>query len=266
VVTTWVFQLNSGKHRIFPVHFAPGKKLFHIVVKLSDAPGSYSSVLDLLRTKVNLIGTSTYALDDGTAMFSGFSEALSPTTTSKELRDLILRSKAAIEASVAEGVDGLLVDTFHTGFQVGNEDYILQTREGVAHMFDHVAKILGSGGEALLYEEGMAVSQWNAEAMVKLLGVDRVRAQIGKLNKFMTAQGWGVIDLKEGTRKGEFTVDVTDCFECSGKGTSRPGCSFMRGYLTGAAVVIYGHEYDSRETKCVLKGAKICQFSLVPRK
>jgi len=256
--------LKPGKHRIFPVHFAPGRKLFHIVVKLSDAPGSYSSVLDLLRTRVNLIGTATYALDDGTAMFTGLSEALSPTTNGRELRNLILESKAAIEAEVAEGTDGLIVDTFHTGFNVGNEDYILERRTGVAHMFDHVAKILGSGGEVLLYEEGMATSRWNAETMVKYLGIERVKAQVAKLNRFLTAQGWGIIDFKEGPNEGEFTIEVSDCFECSGEGTSRSGCSFMRGYLTGAAMTVYDHEYNSKETKCMLKGAKVCQFYLSP--
>jgi len=255
----------EGKKKIFPVHYAPGKKLFHIVVTISDAPGSYSSILDLVRTKVNLIGTSTYTRSDGTAIFSGFSEALSPRLTAKELEKLILGSKAAISAKAYEGKDGLLVDTFHTGFVVGDEVYILMRRDGLVHVFDRVSKMLGSGGDSLLFEEGMAMGQRNAEMMIKNVGADRVRAQMGVLNRFLAAQGWGEIGAKEGPNKGSCTVRVDDCFECSADGSSRRGCNFMRGYLAGGARATFGKDYESKETKCRLRGADACEFRLTPR-
>jgi predicted hydrocarbon binding protein len=257
--------MAEGKKKIFPVHYAPGKKLFHIVVTLSDAPGSYSSILDLVRTKVNLIGTSTYTRSDGTAIFSGFSEALSPRTTGKELEKLILSSKAAISAEVHEGKDGLLVDTFHTGFVVGDEEYILMRKDGLVHVFDRLSKMLGSGGDALLFEEGMAMGLRNTEMMMSAFGAERVRAQAGALNRLLAAQGWGVVDAKQGPGKGGFTVRVSDCFECSPDGSSRRGCNFMRGFLVGSAKAANGREYDSKETKCVLKGADACEFHLTPR-
>ena len=258
--------MKEGRQRIFPVHFDPGKRLFHIVVRLSDAPGSYSSVLEILRQKLNLIGTTTYTLSDGTAMFSGFAEALSPKETVKGLQKLIQKSDAAIEVLVNEGKDGLLVDTFHTGFNVGGEDYMLWRRAGLAHMFDSVSKMLGSGGEALLYEEGVVISKWNAKKMAKDIGAERVKSNVGSLNRFLAAQGWGIIGAKDGQRGGEFNVVLNDCFECSGGGSSRLGCNFMRGYLKGAAMTTYGTDYESTEMKCVLKGAKACEFRLTPMK
>ena len=36
-----------------------------------------------------------------------------------------MSSKAAIEAEVFEGRDGVLVDEFHTGIEVGDDDYLL---------------------------------------------------------------------------------------------------------------------------------------------
>lgn len=256
--------MEEGKKKIFPVHYAPGKKLFHIVVTLSDAPGSYSSILDLVRTKVNLIGTSTYTRSDGTAMFSGFSEALSRALTAKGLERLIMSSKAAISATVYEGKDGLLVDTFHTGFVVGDEEYILMRRDGLVHVFDRVSKMLGSGGDALLFEEGTAMGLRNAEMMIKNVGVKRVRAQTGTLNRFLAAQGWGEIEAKAGPGKDGFSVKIDDCFECSTDGASRGGCNFMRGYLAGGARATFGKDYESIETKCRLKGAGACEFVLTP--
>jgi predicted hydrocarbon binding protein len=257
--------LKGEKHRIFPVHYDPGKKLFQVIVKLSDAPGSYSSVLDLIRTKVNLIGTTTYTLSDGTAIFSGFAEALSPQETAKGIRELILQSNAAIDADVREGTDGLLIDTFHTGFAVDTAEYMLLVREGLAHVFNHVSRLLGSGGEALLFDEGLTMGLWNAETLVKRFGSERTKNQSAALTNFMTAQGWGETEGKLGPKKGELVVAVADCFECSMKGSPRKGCNFMRGYFAGAAKAIFGHNYESTETKCCLKGAKTCEFLLTRR-
>jgi predicted hydrocarbon binding protein len=256
--------LERGKHRVFPVHYDPGKKLFHVVVKLSDAPGSYRSVLDLLSSRVNLIGTSTYTLSDGTAMFSGFAEALSPKETAERIKKLILGSKVAIEAEVHEGSQGLLIDTFHNGFVVDTEAYVLLRKGDLAHMFDRVSRILGSGGDTLLYEEGRAMSHWNVESLAKKFGIKRFREEGNVLYRFMSAQGWGEVNGKPGPEKGEFTMTVKDCFECSGEGAPRRECSFMRGYFAGSANAIYGREFEVRETKCGFKGEKFCEFRITP--
>jgi predicted hydrocarbon binding protein len=258
--------VKSNKQRIFPVHFDKGKTLFHVIVKLSDAPGSYSSVLDLLRTKLNLIGTTTYTLSDGTAMFSGFAEALSPGLTGDEIRELILGSKAAFEVEVKEGRDGLLVDTFHTGFTVDSDEFMLLRTGGMVHMFNRISKILGSGGEALLYDEGLAMGRWYVGTLIRKLGIERVKAQVGALNRFMAAQGWGEVSGEVGPGRGEFTMESVDCFECSGEGAPRKGCNFMRGYFAGAAKEIYGADYECVETACVLKGKDHCKFHLIPKK
>ena len=257
--------MNKTPHRIFPVHFAPDKKLVHIVVKLSDAPGSYSSILESLRTKVNLIGTATYTLSDGTAIFSGFAEALEATGTGEALRELILKSGSALDAQVREGKDGLLIVTFHRGFSVDGDRYVLMRQGELVKMFDHVAQLLGSGGEALLYEEGVATGRWSADTAASRYGAGRVKAQAKAFNHLMTAEGMGDVDGDIGQGDGEFTVTVTECFECTGKPSSRSGCSFMRGYLVGAAESIFGKKYTCTEGKCSLKGKKSCEFRLIPK-
>ncbi len=252
--------LTPTKRRIFPIHYAPGKKLFHIVVKLSDAPGSYSAILNLLGPKVNLIGTTTYSLSDGTAIFSGFSELLSPKETPKALKELIMSSKAAIDVTVFEGHDGLLIDTFHTGIEVGGDDFMLVRRFGASFMFDHVAKILGTGGEALLYEEGRSLSLLNAENMIKLVGLQRVKANSAELSPFLTAQGWGSPEIEGSLGGGNLIVKLNGCFECSAKVTYRKGCNFMRGYFAGSMEAATGGTVDSKEVRCTLKGAPSCEF------
>ncbi|MDG6909432.1 MAG: hypothetical protein JRN08_03595 [Nitrososphaerota archaeon] len=258
-----IASLRGVKHRLFPFYYSPGKKLYHVVVKLSDSPGSYSSILDLLSTRVNLIGTSTYSLSDGAAIFSGFAEALSPKETREGIERLIRGSKAAIEVKVNEGKEGVLIDTLHTGFTVEGEDFVLMRREGLGEMFDRVTKILGSGGDALLYEQGAAMGRSAVETLTGRLGARVVESNLSAVYRVMSAQGLGEIRGEMGPKDGSFLMTVRDCFECS-EGAPRGGCNFMRGYFVGAAEGIFRRKYAAQEVKCVLKGYSHCEFTLVP--
>ncbi|MDE1858889.1 MAG: hypothetical protein KGI26_07475, partial [Thaumarchaeota archaeon] len=73
--------MKETRKREFPLIYSKGKKLFNIVVHMSDDPGSMRAVLDALGERVNLIGTSSYTLSDGTAMFTAFAEGLSKDET-----------------------------------------------------------------------------------------------------------------------------------------------------------------------------------------
>lgn len=248
--------------RDFPTYFAKGKKLFHIIVHMSDAPGSLVAILDLLRQNVNLIGISTYTLNDGSAMLSAFAEALTPKETPAVLQQLLGQSKATLESEVREGHDGLLVDTFHTGLNVGGEDYFLARRDGVSEMFNHIVKIFGSGGEVLLFEEGKALGRENARKRVSELGVERVREEGSYLAKALAAQGWGNSETLKGRKTGEIVLEVTDCFECCGGPSGRKGCHFYRGFLEGSAEITSKVPVKSEEIQCTFKGAKACVFRL----
>lgn len=256
--------MDGVSRKTFPLAYSPGKKLFHIVAKMSDAPGSYSVILNLLGSRVNLIGTTTYTLSDGTAIFSGFSESLSDKETPASLKKTIMSSKAAIDAEVHEGRDGLLVDSFHVGLDVGGDPFMLIRRDGLSHMLDHVVKILGTGGEALLFEEGMDLGKRNAEKMHALIGKKRAADESEYLSSFLTAQGWGRIVPSKGGFRSLSTVQIEDCFECTGEINSRKGCNFMRGYFTGTVMETYGVKASVKETKCMMKGSKCCEFVISP--
>ena len=251
---------DGGKVRLFMLQYAPGKKLFQMIVKLSDAPGSYRSILDLLSSRVNLVGTSTYSLEDGTAIFSGVSEALSKKETAEGLKALILSSKAAMDAEVREGRDGLLVDTFHSGPEIRGESYMLFSREGHRHMFTQIVRMLGSGGETLLFNEGEMLGRMSAQSLTTLLGPKRMREEVPYLAHFITARGWGKVEMDPGAAGPLTRITVSNCFECAGESTSRSGCSFFRGYFTGAGSVVDGSQVVVKETKCKFKGAPACEF------
>lgn len=242
------------------MHYAKGKKLFHIIVHMSDAPGSMSAILDGLGKRVNFIGMTSYSLSDGTAMLTAFAESLSPRETPESLKAVLVGLSASLEADVREGVDGLLVDTFHRGIQVGDDDYILLRREGLAGVYDHIVKIFGTGGEVLLYEQGKALGKDNAQRRVKELGVGNIVSNSSYLGRALTAQGWGLIESKTKPESKEFLITVTDCFECSGADRVRKGCDFLRGFFEGSAEVTRGKRPVVKEVECRLRGSKACVF------
>ncbi len=233
--------------------------MFHIIVHMSDTPGSLSAILTDLGKRVNIIGLSSYALTDGTAMFTAFAEALNQKETPKTLKGAIDKLGASLEAEVAEGRKGLLVDTYHTGIQVGGDEYLLLRREGLSGVFDHIVRIFGTGGEVLLYEEGKALGHDNAEKLTKELGEMAVD-EAAYIDRALTAQGWGVVESSTTPGSKDFTIKVDDCFECSGKGSPRKGCDFLRGYYEGSVETARGFKPKVEETECRLRGDKGCAF------
>jgi predicted hydrocarbon binding protein len=250
------------RKREFPLYYAKGKRLFQIIVHISDAPGSLGATLNLLGPMVNMVGTSTYTLGDGTAMISAFAEGLGPEVTSGTIQRALGGSKATIESEVREGHEGLLVDSFHTGLKVGGDDYILLRRGGMISVFDQIVKIFGTGGEVLLYEEGKALGRGNAQKRVDELGSDTVVKDAGYLAKALSAQGWGKVETTSKPGSKEFVVTVTDCFECTGSARVRKRCDFVRGFFEGSSGVTRGVPIRVEEVECTLRGDPACSFRI----
>ena len=254
--------MEETSKRELPVYLAPGKRLFQVVVHMKDAPGSLSSILDKLVNSVNMVSASSYSLKDGTAVFSSFAEALADDVTAGSIKEDLASLDACLEARVEEGKEGLLVDTFHTGFRTDEGEYMLLRRDGVAEVFDHIVKIFGTGGEVLLYEEGKALGKYSSVKGIKDFGRERVLASVVYLSRSLTSQGWGLVDLDMGRDGAGPVVKVSDCFECSGGKSLRKGCDFFRGYCEGIAEGFSGRKAKVEETECTLRGDKGCVFAV----
>ena len=241
-------------------YFAPGRRLFQIVVKIADKPGSLGRVLNLLGTRVNLVGMTSYVISDDAVIASGFAEPLSQNETAAKLRSLILSSGVAQDVEVLEGRDGMLVDAFHTGLETGGEHLILVRRRALTQMLNVVVKLLGSGGEVVLFQEGMAIGRANGEAFVRSLGVEKVRENIGYLSDNLAAQGWGRVAVEASPDRETLRILIRDCFECSSDEGARTSCNFFRGYIVGNGSVTFRKEFVVEETKCRLRGDDACEF------
>src|SRR5271157_2478993 len=123
----------------FPFYYKPGKKLVHIVAKIRDEPGALANLLKGIAPMVNLLGSSSYEIGRGQAIFSGFAETLFHTDSADTIRTTLDALPDVLDYQVWEGNDGLLVDWFHTGIQSANgENYIMFPSKQFAATFEQV--------------------------------------------------------------------------------------------------------------------------------
>ena len=255
--------MKGTKNRFFGYDFSPDKRMFHVVVQMEDTPGALNTVLEALRHHLNLIGSVSYSNPDGSATWSGFAEALSKTVTEAKLKKLLASLPVAKASMVESGEDGLLLDSYHMGIQVGDgDDFILLPSKGVSREYDSLSKLLGSGGETVLYDEGYSLGEVNARYFQKLMGEVETRHRIGRLFMLYRTFGWGETETTIHGNGEKFEVKVSDCFECSFSRSTRSACSFMRGHLTGFLSKTFGTQFSGTETKCRMRGDPICQFEM----
>ncbi|MDA4124092.1 MAG: hypothetical protein OK438_01385 [Thaumarchaeota archaeon] len=254
--------MKQAKRRIFAYHYAPGKKLFNVVVTLKDVPGALSSVLELLSDRVNLIGSVSYATGDGSAIWSGFAQSLSQRESTANLKRLLGRSKMVKESWVGQGQQGFLVDSFHTGIDIDSESFMLSPRKGTSQMFEMLVKTFGTGGETILFNEGVEMGRFTAEYFRKILGPELAKKNPSKYGSVFGAEGWGAGTLLKSRTDGKVRIRVAECFECSTKSDVRTTCTFRRGHIQGFTSTILERPMTSVETTCRFRGGPYCQFEL----
>ncbi len=257
--------MKPQKRVTFPFHFSRDKKLLHVVVTMEDKPGALAGVLELLKGRANLIGTTSYNIEGGLSVFSGFAESLEPSIAASELEQLLAKSPTVVEAMVRESKQGLLTDSFHTGIRLGLGDpEILMNRDALSEMFADLVRVFGSGGELILFRSGTSYGKKRSESLRRAVGTEVLRSNFDQLTANFGALGWGVAKFggDDGT---SLTVTIDDCFECSAEKGVKRSCSFMRGFLVGFLSPFSEGVLECQEKSCRLDSGSRCEFVLVKK-
>lgn len=259
-------RVDRGKRRFFGFAFGPQTRMFQVTVRLTDKPGALADVLQLLKSHVDWLGVVSYTKDQGEAIFSGFAKALTPQVNQGNLKSLLSSSGIVKDTWITTSEDGLLVDGFHTGVEDEAKDaYMLVPLKAMSETYERLIEILGSGGESILYDEGVSAGKVTAKDFVNRLGIGFVREKLGQILLMYGSMGWGNSDFRDEGYGSEFTVRVVDCFECSSGPRSRQSCSFQRGHLTGLISTIYDTPLECAETRCRFRRDPFCEFKLVQK-
>lgn len=255
-------QLPRRRKVEYPFHYSPDWRLVHFVAEVQDKPGALAFLLNTLGTKLNLIGTTSYSAGDGTAIFSGFGQVLSKHDTAQSIQALAAETHSAIACRAWESKEGFLVDTFHTGLQNGlGEPFIMVPTASLAKSFEEVVRVFGSGGKTILYLQGMdyAKARWRLFSL--LLG-PHAEKRTEEIFSIFEAFGLGTLTVSSESNGKTLRLVVRDCFECSVSTSTGRSCEFIRGMVVGYFGGVFGKEVGCEETKCRLKGDKLCEFVL----
>jgi predicted hydrocarbon binding protein len=255
--------LKPGRWDAHALLYSPKVRGFHIIIELKDVPGAFSSVLELLERYVDLTSTVSYATDRGTAVWSIFGKAISKSVTEEALRRVISCYPFVEDSEVVGSEGGLVFDRFHSGTQLGpGLPLVSISIRGLVRMFDRLTEDFGSGGEAILFEEGHAHGQATGDYLRGMFGAQLVKKRIRQFISFYGALGWGRASLSIGKQGKVVSVRVEDCFEASERKSPRHGCNFTRGHLVGLVSSYLRTELTGEETKCRLRGDPYCEFVL----
>jgi len=246
-------------------HYNPGKKVFLISVDLKNVPGALASVTSILsKTSVNtLSGFTAIRAEEEKGVWGFFAEAKEDLRAVR-LKQLIDDSPYVTNSIVVEGTGGLVVDTIHFPLKLNSgESMILARKEIFGVMFKRLGEMFGSGGEAIVFEEGEATGESDARRLVEIFGKDLAQQSIPELSMLYLSLGWGRPELLRFNPKPfSATIRLFDSFECSGQKSSKANSQFVRGHMTGLINVLFEKHVKCKETKCLALGDECCEFVL----
>ena len=108
--------------------------------------------------------------------------------------------------------------------------------------------------DPILHEAGLKVGK---TLYIKIQDPD-MNTYLGNIAKFWETHSLGRLEIKN---LKPLTIDVDDCFECSGLPyLGRPACAFDSGILEALFNIYYDQKIKVMETKCYALGDKHCTF------
>ncbi len=247
-------------------YFSNDARMFHVVVKMKDVPGALSDVLSTLHETVDLVSSFSYNLGDGTAMLSCFGRSLSPDGNPAQVKAALEQSPMVVECQVKKGGNGVIVDTYHDGVEIApGRPAIVIDVAGFSRVCDHISKLMGTGGETILFEEGSALGQMSGRFLKDKIGQGRLDQRVEAALDMYKAAGWGSGSLDVERNGAQYRITVRNCLECSEPSAVRKECVFLKGHLLRLVGSLSGEEFGIEETKCRLRGADCCEFLLARR-
>lgn len=246
--------------------FSQDFKAFHILVKMNDVPGALSTVLTLLHDVVDLVEGASYNLDNGLSVWSGFGKSLSDANTPASIKALLEASPMVVECQVKKSSNGLIADSYHDGLEIAPGRLgIVIPLAGFTRICDHLSKLMGTGGETVLFEEGSVLGQLTGRFLNEQLGSGRLDLRVDAALAMYRASGWGSAKMEVEKNGDQYRVSVTDCLECSSSDSNRKECAFLRGHLLRLVSTLASEEFGIEEGKCRLRGDPHCEFVLLKR-
>jgi len=255
---------RSAKELLIGLH-EPNARLAQVVAKIKDVVGAVADVNSLLAGQnVNIRMNTAYLVPgESYGIYNAFVELRDPKLSLNQLVDRLRQSAFVLHVQAIEGSEGLVVDTLSFPLHWQGRRVVVMAQQSIARTFESVRLAFGSGGDAILYNQGTDYGKGLAGFLMDMLGRNFLLRHFEYALNLFAATGWGIPRLD--TPASEFpdiTVRISSCLECSGIGSGRMSCNFMRGFLSGISSTITGQTVQCEETQCAAKANSNCVFNL----
>lgn len=245
--------------------YSPGKKVFLVSIEFKNAPGTLPGITSTLsEAGVKMLSGFTAMREGGDEASWGFFAETELDLHARQLKELLDQTSGVTKAYVIEGTGGLVVDTVHFPLKLNSgETMILMRKEVFSDMFKRLGEMFGSGGEAIVFEEGEATGENDGRRLIEIFGAEGAMSSTPELSMLYLSLGWGRPELvRFNPMPFGATIRLYDSFECTGQKSSKPNSQFIRGHMTGLINVLFGKHVHTLETKCRALGDECCEFVL----
>ncbi|MBS7630031.1 hypothetical protein KEJ47_00400 [Candidatus Bathyarchaeota archaeon] len=234
---------------------------FEFLIVLENVPGAIAKVSSTISSfNANIWSGFHATIDELGGAWAFFLEA-PPSVSVDSLVKKIEALKEVKELRFRKLDKTEYFDVFFFPLCIGGNRVIILTHEAFQDIKQHLIELLGTGGESILFNEGLKVGNTILRNIPATLKINNEKLNF--LKDFLRATGWGIIEYQELNplrKTGE--IYMCNHIEIGPKYSKR--CHFIRGILTSFLRAIFDDEGLSLvETECIGAGASKCVFKLV---
>jgi len=254
-----------GPKHINVAVFDPDKDIFLVSVVAKNVPGALGDIATRLgRSGINILSISNYSEPNRPqSTLSFFAEPPARSMSEPEVERILFSSPYVLDVYTKKTSDSLAINdyNFPLTYYPGGRGIIFPV-SGMASMFADLVSLFGSGGEAILFRAGYAIGRE---------GADQLSAQFGEENmltanvytRLVDALGWGKMEVAAVNEdKSEYTLKVSEGFECTGRRANKPTGHFLRGVIAGSTERLLKQPVTCIEDRCLAMGAQYCRFKV----
>jgi predicted hydrocarbon binding protein len=254
--------------RVMTSVYEPGKTLILGVLEISDEPGSLAEVAGILsKSGVNLRQSESYASSIGTNAIWSFIGEVGHDFDLKSIENAFHVSPRVKNCELVKSDSGFLSNTLQFPIETTQgARLMLLSPSLLTSAFAEMKKIFGTGGNTLLYNEGLAAGREYTSSIPRellALGMDRTLKRDKDPIGIFVSLGWGLLEMVEAPPdKSKIVVAIRENFEAVGMKATGPNCQFVRGFLAGSFSAAVGRMLQCTETECIAAGDPACVFTL----
>ncbi|MFP3951999.1 MAG: hypothetical protein ACLFVP_07690 [Candidatus Bathyarchaeia archaeon] len=239
------------------------KEYLELVVFFDNKPGMIKKVSDVLTALNANILEGFHDVIDNRGVWGTFLE-MEPSTPYEEEIESAIKIPGVQDIKYHKLKKSEYFERFFFPLGMERLRLLVLTQSAFQRMTKGIVNTFGSGGEALIYNEGKALAVDMEESLGDILEtLESPKERLEFVSCVLRATGWGIMDFEGlNLEEGVGFIDVKENAETI-EGYSKQ-CHFTRGMLTQVLrTIIKDPELELRETRCIGNGAPSCRYSII---